>query len=423
MNRRAFLIASLGLTMRASAAPTIRLETLREWQSASPRERDVVWRESVRRIREMDASLHAWVQINPVEPVKAGPLSGIPFGVKDIIETKGLVTEYGSPAYKGRIGSEDAAIVTALRERGAVLMGKTQTAAFAWRAPPPTRNPRNPAHTPGGSSSGSAAAVAAGMVPFAIGTQTSGSVIRPASFCGIAGFKTSLGLLPMEGVFPFAPSFDTLGFFTTTAADMAALWAVLQGPLSSTKEVTIAVVEPLPEVDASMKRLFGATVARLKVAGVSIRSVDIAPMLPRLHTAQRIVGAYEAARLHENRYREQGELLGPFATVIRDGLKLQRPEYDAAIAFITECRRQISVLCKETPIILSPAAPGAAPLGLESTGDSRLNSPWSAMGFPAMTIPMPGSTGLPVGLQLTADRGQDARLIRTGVQLEELLKK
>src|SRR5439155_3604433 len=164
------------------------------------------------------------VQVAPQRPTGNGKLLEIPFGAKDIIETKGMATEYGSPIYKGRIGTEDAAIVRELRNRGAVLMGKTQSTAFAYRTPAPTRNPRNLEHTPGGSSSGSAAAVAAGMVPFAIGTQTGGSVLRPASFCGVTGFKATYGLLPMEGVLPFAKSLDTLGFFTHTAADMLALW-------------------------------------------------------------------------------------------------------------------------------------------------------------------------------------------------------
>ena len=141
------------------------------------------------RIRALDPSIHAWVQVAPQEPVGDGPLAGIPFGAKDIIETRGLVTQYGSPIYEGRIGVSDAAIIGELRTRGAILMGKTHTTAFAYRTPAPTRNPHNLQHTPGGSSSGSAAAVAAGMVPIALGTQTQGSVLRPASFCGIAGFK------------------------------------------------------------------------------------------------------------------------------------------------------------------------------------------------------------------------------------------
>ena len=179
------------------------------------------------RIRALDPSIHAWVQVAPQDPTGDGPLAGIPFGAKDIIETRGLATQYGSPIYEGRIGVSDAAIIAELRTRGAILMGKTHTTAFAYRTPAPTRNPHNLQHTPGGSSSGSAAAVAAGMVPLALGTQTQGSVLRPASFCGIAGFKPTYGLVSMEGVLPFAKTLDTLGFFTATAADMLALWNAL----------------------------------------------------------------------------------------------------------------------------------------------------------------------------------------------------
>src|SRR4029079_3643101 len=200
-----------------------RLETFTEWQRATREARAAELQPCVDRIRSADGAIQAWVQVSPQKPTGAGTLSDIPFGVKDIIETKGLSTEYGSPIYKGGIGESDAAIVRELRSRGGVLLGKTHTTSFAYRTPAPTRNPRNLAHTPGGSSSGSAAAVAAGMVPLAVGTQTGGSVLRPASFCGVTGFKPTYGFLSTDGVLPFARSFDTLGFFTPNAPDMVAL--------------------------------------------------------------------------------------------------------------------------------------------------------------------------------------------------------
>ena len=200
---------------------------LADWLALSRDERDRAVQSCLERIRALDPSIHAWVQVAPQDPAGDGPLAGIPFGAKDIIETRGLATQYGSPIYEGRIGVSDAAIIGELRTRGAILMGKTHTTAFAYRTPAPTRNPHNLQHTPGGSSSGSAAAVAAGMVPLALGTQTQGSVLRPASFCGIAGFKPTYGLVSMDGVLPFATSLDTLGFFTATAADMLALWNAL----------------------------------------------------------------------------------------------------------------------------------------------------------------------------------------------------
>src|ERR1700720_2503370 len=162
------------------------------------------------------------------------------------METRGLSTEYGSAIYKGRIGTADAAIVREMRQRGALLLGKTHCTAFAYFTPPPTRNPRDLEHTPGGSSSGSAAAVAAGMVPVALGTQTKGSVLRPASFCGVTGFKPSYGLLPMDGVLPLAKSLDTLGFFTHAASDMARLWEALGYLVSRTEDGVLGTPIPLP---------------------------------------------------------------------------------------------------------------------------------------------------------------------------------
>jgi len=200
------------------------LEFLQALNSGEKTPRDLL-EICLRRIAASEPDLRAWVEVSPQAPLADGLLNGIPFGVKDIFETRGLATEYGSPLYAGRKGASDAHVVSGLRRTGAVLLGKTRTTAFASFDPAATRNPRFPGHTPGGSSSGSAAAVAAGMVPFALGTQTLGSVLRPASFCGICGFKPSFGLLSCEGVLPFAPSLDTVGLFTTTAAGMAELWS------------------------------------------------------------------------------------------------------------------------------------------------------------------------------------------------------
>ena len=226
IDRRGFLVTPFAVAIgHAAQAPP--LETLTQWLNASRQVRERALQPCLDRIRTQDPSIRAWVQVLPQKPTGDGALSEIPFGAKDIMETQGLSTEYGSPIYKGRIGTADAAIVRQLRQRGAILLGKTHTTAFAYRTPAPTHNPRNLEYTPGGSSSGSAAAVAAGMVPIALGTQTRGSVLRPASYCGVTGFKGSYGLLSMEGVLPFAKSLDTLGLFTHTPADMLALWEAL----------------------------------------------------------------------------------------------------------------------------------------------------------------------------------------------------
>jgi Asp-tRNA(Asn)/Glu-tRNA(Gln) amidotransferase A subunit family amidase len=232
----------------AGAAPAqlSRLETFTDWIAADPATRKRGLQQCLDRIRELEPSIHAWVVVQPERPTADGPLSEIPFGVKDIVETKGMATEYGSPLYKGRVGTADAAIIRDLRSRGAILLGKTVTTAFAYRTPGPTRNPRNVDHTPGGSSSGSAAAVAAGMVPFTIGEQTRGSMIRPASFCGVTGFKPTYDLLPTEGMLPFAKSLDTLGLYTHTPADMIALWKAMGKPVAGAEQFPFAAPEPIP---------------------------------------------------------------------------------------------------------------------------------------------------------------------------------
>ena len=389
---------------------------------ASRQDREQALQPILDHIQEIDTSIHAWVQVCPQQPTGEGMLSKIPFAAKDIIETRGLSTEYGSPIYAGRIGTSDAAVVGNLRQRGAILLGKTQTTAFAYRTPAPTRNPRNLAHTPGGSSSGSAAAVAAGMVPLALGTQTLGSVLRPASYCGVTGFKPSHGLIPMEGVLPFARSLDTLGFFTHTPADTLLLWEALSYSVDAIEEGSeIGASEPTPDVEPAMAAAFQHALGVLRGAGVAIRAVDIADLLARLHDATMIVMSYEAARFHEQRFNEYGSRLDVLADLVREGLAIPTEQYEAAKEQIAECGTKAVALFAATPVILVPAATGPAPKGLAWTGDAQMNSPWTALGTPAISIPMTVGEALPLGLQLTAARGQDATVIRTAVRLHGIL--
>jgi Asp-tRNA(Asn)/Glu-tRNA(Gln) amidotransferase A subunit family amidase len=420
-------LASAGLSALRSfgQAPktgdTGRLVTFSQWLKASRDERKRALQPLLDFIKADDPRVLAWKQVAPQRPTGDGPLAEIPFGIKDIIETKGLSTEYGSAIYKGRIGTEDAAIVRLLRGRGGVMIGKTHTTAFAYREASPARNPRDPDHTPGGSSSGSAAAVGAGMIPLAVGTQTRGSVLRPASYCGVTGFKTTFGLLPMEGVLPYSQSLDTLGFFTHTAADMLAFWGAFGLPTGSPETFTLAAPDPMPEVDPEMGTAFLATLDRLRRAGVTIRSVHIAAMLVDLHAATGPLSSYEAARVHEQRYKEFGTRMGPMGDLVRDGQRVTTKQYEDAKRTIADARKRVAEIHQTTPVILVPAAPGQAPKGLSDTGDPRLNSPWTALGTPAISIPMPVGNALPLGLQLTAAHGQDARVIQTAVRLEEVL--
>jgi amidase len=362
------------------------------------------------------------MQVLPERPSGDGPLWGIPFGAKDIMETRGLSTAYGSPVYQGRLGVIDAAIVQELRGRGAILLGKTHTTAFAWRDPGPTRNPRNLDHTPGGSSSGSAAAVAAGMAPFALGTQTLGSVLRPASYCGVTGFKPSYGLFSLDGVLPLARGLDTLGFFTHTPADMLRLWEAL-GQTAEPEERALAMgaPDPLPEVEPEMAAAFHAAVSSLREAGISVRPLDIAPMLAKLADAANTVLFYEGARLHQQRFQEHGDRLGQLATLVLEGLAISAERYDEARQYIAQSRARMIELYETTPIILVPAATGPAPRGLSFTGDTRMNSPWTALGTPAVTVPMPVGDRLPLGLQLTAAPGADGRVLHAARRAHEIL--
>jgi Asp-tRNA(Asn)/Glu-tRNA(Gln) amidotransferase A subunit family amidase len=423
IDRRSLLFGSFAAVMgaKAGATGTPRLETLTQWLNASRQKRELALQSCLDRIQAMDPSIHAWVQVMPEKPTGNGKLAGIPFGAKDIIETQGLATEYGSPIYKGRIGTEDAAIIREMRQRGAILVGKTETTAFAYRTPGPTRNPRDLEHTPGGSSSGSAAAVAAGMVPVTIGEQTQGSILRPASYCGVTGFKPTYGLLSMDGVLPLAKSLDTLGFFTHTPADMLLLWESMGHPIGREENIVLGAPEPMPEVEPAMQTAFRNALSALRTAGASIQSLDIAGMLAKLAGENKTVMFYEGARFHQQRFKEYGARLADLADLVREGLQISEGRYDEARRYIAECKDRVGEMYKATPVILVPAATGPAPVGLSSTGDPRMNAPWTALGTPAISIPLPVSSGLPLGLQLTADRGQDARVLQTAIRLHKIL--
>jgi Asp-tRNA(Asn)/Glu-tRNA(Gln) amidotransferase A subunit family amidase len=303
------------------------------------------------------------------------------------------------------------------------------------------------------------------MVPLALGTQTQGSVLRPASFCGVTGFKPTYGLVPMDGVLPFAESLDTLGFFTATPADMLAFWdaftlggrvppvvdgivgrvppAVSEivgrvppaapeivgrvppaagGPRPADPPNIFGVPDPLPDVEPAMASAFQDAVARLRGAGLRTEPLELGDMLARLNEASRVVMAYEAARFHRSRYEEYGDRLAHLADLVREGLKTGEDRYQEARAEITTSQARMSEVYKTVSLILVPAATGPAPFSLASTGDPRMNAPWTALGTPAVSIPLATGDGLPLGLQLTADRGDDRRLLRVAVHVGAVLK-
>ncbi len=373
----------------------------------------------LRAIAAAEPDLQAWVEIAPQPFVPGGPLSGIPFAVKDIFETRGMATEYGSPLYHGRKGESDARVVADLRRAGAVLLGKTQTTAFASFDPAPTRNPRLPGHTPGGSSSGSAAAVAAGMVPFALGSQTLGSVLRPASYCGVCGFKPTFGLMPVEGVLSFAPSLDTVGFFTQSADDMACLWSRGFGA-SITGELERAALLRI-SADELMTGAVRQAAELLRSRGVLVDELDPPAGWHELRDAAFTINHYEGALSHRERFEQHGSLIGiRLASLVRTGLEIPEEEYQAARAVVERMRVELAGLFQEYPALLAPAATGAAPAGLTTTGDPANNAPWTALGVPAISLPLQVS-GAPLGLQITAAWGRDASLIAAAAKAERLL--
>ena len=259
------------------------------------------------------------------------------------------------------------------------------------------------------------------MVPFALGTQTGGSILRPASYCGVTGFKPTFGTLPIDGVMQYAKSFDTLGLFTHTPTDMVALWNALGRPAGREETIVFGAPEPRLDVERPMSEAFERALTALRAAGAEIRPVDLAPILEPLGAASRTVMNVEGARFHEARYKEYGDRLGSTADLVREGLKTPTAVYEAAVRRIDEARRRVAELYKATPVILVPAATGPAPRGLESTGDARMNAPWTAIGVPAISIPMPVGSALPLGLQLTAARGEDARILQAAVRVAKIL--
>jgi Asp-tRNA(Asn)/Glu-tRNA(Gln) amidotransferase A subunit family amidase len=356
------------------------------------------------RIDAEDAAIRAWVEVASCPGSGKGPLKGIPFGAKDIFDTLDFSTQYGSPLFAGHMADAEANLITLLRERGAVLIGKTQTAAFAYYDPPPTRNPRDLTRTPGGSSSGSAAAVAAGMVPFTLGTQTQGSILRPASYCGICGFKPTLGLLPMDGILPFAPSLDTPGFFTQTADDMQLLWKRLGNSGGTATRRLGSLLRPAPKLD-----------------GWLMEEIELPFSLDEVLRSVQVINGYEGARTYRERWMQYGDRLGPkLSQLVKDGLALATDSYQTAFSMLANARAAISAVYREYPVLVSAAATGPAPPGLASTGDPRMNAPWTGLHGPAIAIPVPGD-GLPIGLQLTAAIGNDDLLVETARLLERAL--
>lgn len=358
-------------------------------------------------------------------------LFGVPVGVKDIFHVDGFPTTGGSRLPAEELAGPEAEVVTKLREAGALILGKTATTEFAYFAPAATTNPHDPAHTPGGSSSGSAAAVAAGLCPLALGTQTIGSISRPASYCGVVGYKPTYERVSRAGVIPLSPSLDHVGFFAPSVAGVERVAGVVCDQWKAIYEERRPVLA-IPggpyfrRAGSEARSWFRGVCERLASAGFDVRRVPAMEDFEGIELRHRAIVAAEAARVHAQWYRRFKDLYHPkTAQLIEQGQKISDSELDTALVGCGSLRDELQTLMssKQIDLWISPAAPGVAPHGLDSTGDPIMNLPWTHCGLPTLSIPAGfGEGGLPIGLQVAAGWRQDERLLGWGRQLEQVLR-
>jgi Asp-tRNA(Asn)/Glu-tRNA(Gln) amidotransferase A subunit family amidase len=360
-----------------------------------------------------------------------GPLHGVPIAVKDLIDTHDMPTAYGSPIYRGHRPAADASCVALARAAGAVVLGKTVTTEFATFTPGKTANPRNPAHTPGGSSSGSAAAVAGGMVPLAFGTQTAGSVIRPGAYCGCVAYKPSFGLINRAGVKPLADSLDTIGVFARSVEDAAFFVGVLtERPelrhLAAPKQAPRFGLYRTPmwdEAEPETAAALDAARVALERAGAVVTELPIAPEHHGLTDVQDTIMWFETVRgLAYERLEHSAELSPRLAQLIDAGMAIGADVYDRALARTAEARAGLERFFADCDAVLVPAAPGPAPAGLGNTGNPVFNRMWTLLGVPCAAMPARwAENGLPTAVQLVARAREDNRLLGAAAFLERAL--
>ncbi len=378
------------------------------------------------RIAADEARVEAWQYLDPagaleqarrVDAMRPRPaLGGLPVGVKDIIDTGDMPTECGSPIRRGRRPAADAACVAALRASGAVILGKTVTTEFAVYTPGKTRNPRDPARTPGGSSSGSAAAVAAAMVPVALGTQTAGSIIRPAAFCGVVGFKPTFDLLPTDGVFSLSRSLDTLGLFARSLDDLPLLSAAMGAAIAAPRRdvaprIGVCRTEQWALATPEARTLLEEAAARLAAAGAQVTELELPAAFQGLPRAQETIMAVEAARsLAAEGSRDR--LSEKLRALVAAGEAITPRAYEDALARAAACRRSFPSALGGVDALLTTSTPGEAPPGLDSTGDPAFNRIWTLLHVPCVHLPISsGPAGMPLGVQLVGRAGGDGALL------------
>lgn len=388
-------------------------------------------RACLERIAEREAVVGAWEYLNPEQALAqarerdrrggSGALHGVPFGIKDIIDTFDMPTGYGSPIYAGNQPRHDAACVALGRAAGGVLMGKTVTTEFANKHPGKTANPHDPTRTPGGSSSGSAAAVADCMVPLAIGTQTTASTIRPASFCGIFGYRPTFGDLSCSGVRQCAGSLDTIGLLARSIEDIVLYRDVLLGvppePLAADlcppPRLGFCRTPMWPQLEADTGSLLEEGVRRLARAGAQVKDVKLPPEFDHIEEAHRWISSFEFARNFTYEVLYHADKLSPALREgrIADGQRCTLERYRQAQALAAHCRTLLAEIFAEVDVLVAPAAAGEAPVGLHSTGNAAFSAIWTTMHVPAVSVPaFTGSHGLPIGVQVIAAHGADRQL-------------
>ena len=413
--------------------------------------------DALKRIQARDPQVQAWVETDEQgvwaqagkllavrdSGDRLGLLAGVPVGIKDIVDVAGFTTRAGAPAFAHRIPETDSTVARRLREAGAVIVGKTHTTEFAYLDPAPTHNPWNLDHTPGGSSSGSAAAVAAGMLPMAIGSQTVGSVLRPAGYCGIVGLKPSFGRIGYGGVYALAPSFDHLGLLVTSVRDAALGLSAIAGPDSGDPnsldlppdDYLSAIAEPRVPVLGIPRNYFHGTAepeneahldaiaGRLEKAGARVTDVDFPATAPAVAEATSPVMRYEAARAHADMYAANRDAYRPnIKALIEGGLSTPDAQYQQARSYVDSLRGDLGALLAGVDALLLPTAPGTAPPDLTTTGPGIFCGPASFTGLPSISLPSGvAPNGLPHSIQLIGPALDESRLLNVAAWVEGVL--
>jgi amidase len=393
------------------------------------------------RIEAREGSIKAWASVDPENVLRqahacdsgkaSGALRGVPVGIKDVLNTFDHPTQMGSPIYSGHQTRNDASCVALLRAAGAIILGKTITCEFAGTFPNVTANPLALERTPGGSSSGSAAAVADFMTPLAVGTQTGGSVLRPASFCGLVGFKPTYGTFNREGLKFAAESIDTIGLIARSVEDVSCVTSVLTGrhdyvgtPLDHSPRIAVCKTHLWPLAQSETQECLDLSAAKARAAGANIVEIDLPDYFPELTAARGIINDVERARSLAWEWAHHREQLSEtLQKTMVSGFAIDDADYCSALALVARARADIASILKPFDIVLAPCVNGEAPVGLHYAGDPSFQALWTLLHLPSITIPAHrGPNRMPVGLQLVAGAGHDDKLLAVGLWMQQVAK-